>query len=80
LLSCYISLNAQQEEKDKRKSHNDQFGFERDYFRKGKPSIDISYGFANAKLKDSEIDFERNGIIDLKLGYKYIAQHRKATL
>ena len=80
LLACFISINAQQEEKDKRKSHNEQFGFERDYFRNGKPSIDISYGFANAKLKDSGIDFERNGIIDLKLGYKYTAQYRHGNI
>ena len=80
LLACFISVNAQQRGKAKKRSHIEHIGFESDYFHKGKPSIDISYGLSNAKLKDSEIDFPRNGMIDLKLGFKYIGEYKPGNI
>jgi hypothetical protein len=73
LLLCFtLPLYSQDKDKEKKdKSKFDEYFIEKDYFSKGRPSIDLGYGLTETKLKNSGLSFVRNGIIELKLGYKY---------
>jgi len=82
LLLC-ITLPAYSQDKDKEKKEKSKFEdyfIEKDYFSKGRPSIDLSYGLTETKLKNSVISFERNGIMELKLGYKYQGKSRYGNI
>lgn len=59
---------AQDKGKDKWKFHI----WEEDYFYKSRPTIDITYGVSNISLKNSVLNFNDAGLIEVKLGYTYL--------
>lgn len=63
------------EKKKNRKTFS--FSWEDNYFYKGSPSIELSYGQSDISLKNSEYYFNQTGTINLKLGWH---KERKLSL
>ena len=69
LLAITVSgINAQDKGKDKWKFHM----WEEDYFYRSRPTIDITYGVSNISLKNSALNFNDAGLVEVKLGYTYL--------
>jgi hypothetical protein len=64
--SLTINLSAQEKDKDKNYKI-----FDDDYFYKGRPTIDLSYGGTWPSLKNSGIHFDNSAMLELVLGYIY---------
>jgi hypothetical protein len=67
-----------------RREHKYRDPFWIDYFKNGKPSIELSYGGSHLTLKNSGLDLNRHsyigyGLIELKLGYTYQKPTQKSS-
>jgi hypothetical protein len=50
--------------------------WDKDYFYKSKPTIDLSYGASKISLKNSDLNFKDAGLIEAKLGYTYLSKSK----
>jgi hypothetical protein len=48
--------------------------WDKDYFYKSRPTIDITYGASNISLKNSGFTFSDAGLFEAKLGYTYLSK------
>ncbi len=69
-----FSLNAQDTGKDKKTWEFDLYG--KEYFYKSRPTIDITYGASKISLKNSGVNFNDAGLIEVKLGYTYLGKSK----
>ncbi len=69
-----FSLNAQDTGKDKKTWEFDLYG--KEYFYKSRPTIDITYGSSKISLKNSGVNFNDAGLIEVKLGYTYLGKSK----
>ena len=68
---CVSNIFSQKKDKNR-----DYYFFDDDYLYKSKPTVDISYGYSKLTLKNSGITFSNSGMVDLKLGYTFLAPSR----
>ena len=69
-----FGLNAQDTGKGKKTWEFDLYG--KDYFYKSRPTIDITYGASKISLKNSGVNFNDAGLIEVKLGYTYLGKSK----
>jgi hypothetical protein len=69
-----FNLYSQDTGKDKKTWEFDLYG--KDYFYKSRPTIDITYGASKISLKNSGVNFNDAGLIEVKLGYTYLGKSK----
>ncbi len=75
LLALYVSgLSAQDSGKGKDKWDFNMW--DKDYFYKSRPTIDLIYGASKISLQNSGLNFNDAGLIELRLGYTYLQKSK----
>lgn len=72
----YFQVISQDKEKDTtaNKKHEHFKIFDEEFFYKGRPTINVSYGQAKFSWKNSGLTFPDYGLIETKLGYGYLGK------